>query len=928
MAEQTTSLLSLQAPVNGQNQVVDFIPGSAISFGFTPLGFERSGADLLIEGDGNSSITLKNFFTGESTLPKFILPELGEVFAEDLLKENNIDTAMGPQPLNPAASGGFSSYESSFGTFVDGIDTLDTLSGQQWASRLGDISPAAGNNALIADAPSGLTPSYVAGGSQPEAYIFNGFHARAIIYTGSQNYGSVPVDALFYDGVSAGLLGSGLTLPLPARIYPTAAGNHGDIDITPVIMSDGTVNFVLNSITTLPERGAAYFLMEPPGGTPYVIQILLLDDSNKTFNSLAQDVKDAALLAPGGLVYGEWFGGNTEDADNSYAATGLKWVGTDDADNFYFTSGSETNPITVGNALGASTIDMGDGNNTLTVRSDYYGIDACKIVGGADDDSLFFGLSPFAAGIGVDRPIYASTIQLGGGNNSLIVEDGSTNAMTKSTLTTGSGADTVSLTSTTKGLFSSSLTLGHGDNDVFISSQYAMNNSTLSMGTGLDKLTINATSTAVAFSNIKTGGGADTVSITGTTGLNASVMDLSIGNDLLEMNITGTAFAGASSANLGGNNDTAVIKAVNGLSGASVLDFDAGNDTLSLEVSKTAIAGASTIDMGGNHDTAAITADIGLSGKSLLNMGSATALENDVLTINVQSMVAQGESSITMGGGFDKLYITSAGNVLREGSLIDTGTGADFVTITASKSLFHNNIAGNNRIDLGADNDTFVAKMAAFANGGNAIGTLAAGDGNDYISISVDAFNSAAVTGHSIIQGGAGDDHVALTSTAGTKSHYFQNIDVDGGAGGKDLLQVGGSLVWNANTNTAGIFTAQNGLTASNHNITGFEALRIDLDDGAPQSINIEAILSNIKTLALSGNTITDVYIMRDAADHIDVTSLKSISDTSKAFKEVEIDSGGNTSVVSHTYAFDSYQNSSDLDPTFANLKIHLQTTT
>ncbi len=706
MAEQTTPLLSLGAPVNGQNQIIDFTPGSAVNFGFTPLGFERSGADLLIEGDGNGTITLKNFFTGESTLPKFILPELGEVLAEDLLKESNIDTAMGPQPLNPAASGGFSTYTSSFGSSVDGIDTLGTLSGQQWGSSYRDIQ--------LTNLANQLAPSSVGLFAMPldvsdVSDVFTGYHARAFIYTGRATNGWVDVDVLNYDGFQGNLRGNNAGT-VATRIFPSAAGDPGDVDIACEPTADGKLRFLVTNFSALPSGGAVYFEITSPGSEPYTIQVILHDYLPAVdFASDLQDVVDSGtLLAAGGLIFGEWYGGNTPGGNSSYSAANLNWTAGGLDDVFHFQSGNDAQS----NALAYSTIAMGDGNDRFTILADNYAMMNSLLEGGLGDDNVFFDNVP------------------NGGRN--------------------------------------------------LNTEYALWGSTINL--------------------------------------------------------------------------------------------DGGNDSFSMKNINIAI-----------YDN----------------------------------------STITTGDGDDSLSFSTVNKLMQKNATIDAGGGDDFCSIDKTKLLFDNATANTHRIfDLGDGDDSIAFSGTTFAsgNGVDATSSLLGGNGNDFISLSITAAFASA--NNTLIDGGAGNDHIVLSSSG--KTHNLQYITVNGGAGENDLLQVGGTLVWNANK--AGVFTTQNGLTAANQHIEGFEALRIDLDDGAPQSINIDAILSNIKIL-LANNSIKDVYIMRDTGavnDTITINGLTlDVSFANKDFKEIEVDGNGNPNTVIHNYFFDSYHSD---NPDFANLTIHLQT--
>ena len=251
--------------------------------------------------------------------------------------------------------------------------------------------------------------------------------------------------------------------------------------------------------------------------------------------------------------------------------------------------------------------------------------------------------------------------------------------MDDSILRTGSGADTLTITS--------SAALG---------TSIIATNANIYTGDGADIVTVNFILNYLVFD---TGSGADTVTMEGAQG--GAILCTGTGNDTVTINSS----LQSSSLYTGAGNDTLTVPIVN----TSKIDAGNGNNTVSMTTIED-----STILAGDGNDTIRVYSTMD---NSLFNAGNGN---NTVKIWNVQG--TDKDTSVSTGSNADSIIITKMGGSVD----IDTGAGTDTLKLVLVEDGFNGNV------NLGSENDTLTMHLASsstlpadtIVDGGNGFDTL------------------------------------------------------------------------------------------------------------------------------------------------------------------------------------------------------------
>ncbi len=282
----------------------------------------------------------------------------------------------------------------------------------------------------------------------------------------------------------------------------------------------------------------------------------------------------------------------------------------------FIDTGTEFDALNMVASSISNTLDMGSGNDTLTMGIDDgvdTSVDASKIGGtinmGSGTDRIFmydgsFIVADIDTGSGSDRielydgsSITGTTIEFGTGNDRLVVRDDST---VSANITGGIGTDRFDFedTSSTTG----SIDTGDGNDTIYIENSATIDND-ISMGGDADFLEL--TDSTSVDGDIFMGDGDDTVTIDSSSGISGNV-DGEAGNDSIYVG-GGTTVKGSV---LGGDgNDTIELDggihggAVYGDTADSIPTADKGSDTF-------IITSATTVAIDGEESTGDTDTDV------------------------------------------------------------------------------------------------------------------------------------------------------------------------------------------------------------------------------------------------------------------------------------------------------------------------------
>ena len=490
---------------------------------------------------------------------------------------------------------------------------------------------------------------------------------------------------------------------------------------------------------------------------------------------------------------------------------------------------------------GGAKVDLGDGDNAMTISSDSqnryaYGIYSeingprSSVVAGNGNDTLRINVQPGSYGAAVAN----SLINLGDGDNLIALNVRGTSGaglygIDRSEVVTGSGNDTLAITMTGGyGINSGIVKMGDGDNLLNVTGADAAISGSVVMGSGNDSLLIDGTGSSgsaskygiFGYTGVYMGAGDDLVKINLLSGssaeaLRTGTLDMGAGNDTVSFQVTATGYSA------GGLNDSARLL------------MGAGDDLLTISVSARnygslafGMHNNSLVDLGDGNDTMRVdvTTDTRASNTYAYGMASgriAAGNGNDDVRLRASASTsaatgtaeADGVNSaaIDMGAGDDTLTIEAAAsgaNAIARGiyalyyqnNTVDGGAGNDSIQLSATASGTLSSLAvgvGNATLLAGAGDDTL--DVSILATGGNAVAmglqqaVVNLGDGNDVARFDVrsdgdayglsDGTNGFKVTGGSVLDLGGGNDSLSIDVRAGHDAYGIHKSTLLAGDG-------------------------------------------------------------------------------------------------------------------------------------------------
>ena len=547
-------------------------------------------------------------------------------------------------------------------------------------------------------------------------------------------------------------------------------------------------------------------------------------------------------------------------------------------------------------AISCSSIDVKDGENTVTVRAEAAAGEAYAMTGNGvvrggngDDD---FSVSAKSGGTGVAYALdHFSTVDAGNGNNAITVQAESQGGRaavlyTQSQIITGSGDDSVTLTAVSGsgeavGIDSSKMFLGNGNNTAFISAHSGKGNAwgtylgILTGGSGRDDITIEAQSDgrgevyAVRAGAVNVGDGDNTVHLSAASA-------------------AGNAYGFASVLTGGENADSVFISARAGGSGTAaavqsgLLDLKGGHNEVS--VSASAVDGTAYGLYDGQIRSGAYTAeqDVVSIKASADGNGSAVGL-NNFAQVNLYG----GDDVITVHAHSD---LNGNAQALRGGSIY-AGDGNDTITAMATSNAFgaRPSIFQGGLIDAGnGDDEIFLITTGLLASSLNS--RVEAGAGNDIVHLVYDGTGTAVDFTTS---------KQSLTTLDGGSNAAVSHAKADGGT-----AQLGDILSLEHGYADTSLLPK----LASQVTVKNFEALMLDFNNGAAENIALDSMLDAVKNLFGKANSMSSLVVKGDAADILQAAGLHAVEQhTGVEVQGVSTDAFGND--ITFTHYTINYQN-------------------
>jgi putative DNA (cytosine-5-)-methyltransferase len=521
-----------------------------------------------------------------------------------------------------------------------------------------------------------------------------------------------------------------------------------------------------------------------------------------------------------------------------------------------------------------STINSGNGDDTITIGAQSYIGSDSMISGGAGNDKIFIkdgtridGRSSILGDGRTQRPGNDEiTIS---GNNTLLENmkidagDGDENAengpkdiinikggkITTSSVISGDGNDEITINGNAI-METVYVDSGNGKDKITIGGNANIDGGDYRAGNGEDEITI-TDDAKIEWLNFSGGEDNDTININGNAKVQGGFIGAGAGTDD-KINISGNAEVssaflklGASSYNSGKTTDKttlnvtgdAVIDGVTILSGESlgkqVMNFHQNGEAKLRQINGSNnkdvidIAGnftvAGTIDGNGGDDE--INIHNGATAKFTANMGEG----KDILTVENATLK---DSVVDMYNGIDKININSGAKL--EKASINAGAGEDIIKVKGKSATDEDRIVFNSStLDTGADNDIVEVANTTFKNDGpfGDFSSINTGDGDDVITIK----DGTIFQDVSYIVAGNGIDTITLESGA-----KFNEANVYADAG-DDIINVNGAEFKgdNVHNHNAGIHGGAGGDTIF-VNSGKFDNARIEGDAG-DDTIHIKA---------------------------------------------------------------------------------------
>ena len=486
------------------------------------------------------------------------------------------------------------------------------------------------------------------------------------------------------------------------------------------------------------------------------------------------------------------------------------------------TAGDDLIIINTSTALGRSSINGGDGEDTLrlggasgaqtfTLSTNVTNIEAIVI---ANTDSITGAALTSSANHNVNASAVLGDVSITGNNGNNTLTGGIGNnfidgGLGNDTINGGAGLDTL---------------IGGDGNDVFLIAKTSDTSfgevieggSSLTGGVDQIRFTSTTAGESITLGNNVTG--IESISIASATGSTAGTTALNVDASLLSGPITLTGNAGNNSLTATSSDDS-----VSGLAGNDVLSGGAGFDTLNGGTGRDSLFGGSGDDVYIYNSAAEFAL-----GETITDIdGDYDSLQHNgtgVITLNAGVI---GLEEIRIGTGTSSLFPTSnAGGVNASAVVVEDlddrglelrgNAGANALTGTSGRDTIFGG-AGADNLNGGLGEDVFYADSADIINGGDSL-TLVEGQfidanyRNDVLYVDANytkASNTGLVGIEEIYIAAEGNININLTGQTEGFEIYdnFDNNSITGGAGNDYIASYGGDDTLNGGAGNDFIFS-------------------------------------------------------------------------------------------------------------------------
>ena len=462
--------------------------------------------------------------------------------------------------------------------------------------------------------------------------------------------------------------------------------------------------------------------------------------------------------------------------------------------------------LTIGQGFGGRQIDLGAGNDTLTLGTvGFYTLNLANVenvVGSAGDD--FINITTPAGGLSIDGAAGNDNVALLNGVNSVSISNVESigysdfgvgvsfddtltllNGVSGVSINLANGGNTLNLTAAVNSLndvFNANLINGSATDDALTINGYVggFASSTIDLGAGDDTLNL-AQNYGISLIGVEylNGNGSDN-SITINNNVSGLSVDLGDGQDTLWLanglnslsvagveNINGSDFGG-----LNPSHDTlTLLNTVSGVTvnlgdGANTLNLAAGNNSFANLFGVNSINGSASADALALQSNASGTIDLG-GGTDALNLNGGSF-----------NLTVVGAETINGSVAYDNVTISNASGA----TTVTAGVGGDAITAGAGQDNFRFTSATDSPASAGLQTDV-IANFDASSDTFTFSGMSVAGDSIEFhtdLSFSGEGQASARLAnqspGHDVLQIdlngdgtiGAGDMEVTLMNLTGT----------------------------------------------------------------------------------------------------------------------------------------------------------------
>lgn len=599
---------------------------------------------------------------------------------------------------------------------VIGSDLADTITGGSAANA--SLSGAGGDDTIVigasntfVDGGGGIdTISYASLGTGVTVDLTVGTSSNGDVVTSIESViGSAQDDTIIGSSIASGFLngGDGNDSVIVNANNTTVIGGDG---IDTVSHASAATGQTINLAAGTGSNGITYSGIESVVGSAFADTITGSTTPGGTLDG--GDGDDAISVGAANTIV---IGGNGSDTVSyTSAATGVTVDlvnGTssngDTLSGIEHAVGSSFADSIIGSAATGTTLNGGDGHDTITVNAS-----STTVIGGAGTDTVSYAIA--ATGV---------TVNLTAGTSSA----GDTLSSVESVI--GSGfADTITGSATAGG----TLNAGAGNDTIIINGA----NTTVIGGNGTDTVTFASAGAGVTI-NLAAG--------TSNNGSTFTGVENVIGSGFADTIIGGSAVG--ATLNGGNGNDTIVIGAAN-----TIVDGGAGSgDTLSYANLGTGVTVDVAIGTSSNGDTfTGIETVVGSAYNDTLSGSTAASTLNG--GDGNDTIIVKGANTTVIGGnGTDTVsHASSATSVTIN---LNTGAGSNGVSYSGVESV------------IGSDfNDTITGSNTAG-------GTLNGGDGNDTIYVRAANTGVVGGLGTDVVSFAAASGAVTVNLADGTTSN-------------------------------------------------------------------------------------------------------------------------------------------------------------